>query len=319
MNKKIFKILLMFGFLAGVFSACEMVDEHTNEFAGKSFVFFETETLSVDEAPVSGVTASGTPYLANRVAEVKILRSSPDVSSDLTVNFSIAANYTSDSDFFNAGDDALESLIISEDDGQIVIPAGEYSATLTITVVNDILSAGNRSLEMEITGVSDNSYEIGTPASNILRKNLSVVINDDDCPIDIPGDWAGTYAVSDVAPAGSSNDGFSLGNSGFYSGDVVLTADETDPAGITAILANAAGGNFLSDAGYNVVYNTCPQLINAENMPLGFIVNGSAATLVIRSRVSDYNPESFSFTIRGDLINAGGSTFGQWDFTFTKK
>ncbi len=309
--------LFIYTILFGVMSACD-TSEIENAFEGSRFVFFEQANISIGEAGTNAATASGLPVNNPSVAEIIVRRSSPNVSEPLTVTFSMSSQFVDSTDFANAGDDASETFIVTEA-GQVVIPAGEYSTTFTLTAINDLLSSGDKVVTMEITGVSDPSYQIGATGGATSRNALNLTIADDDCPIDLVGDWEGTYTVEDVAPEGSANDGLSLSGSGFYSGDITLTADLTDPAGITAVLGNDGSATVLA-GDIPMVFNTCPETVSPAGgvVPLGFTVNGSAASLAI-TRESTFDSGATRFVLRGNLINAGGINFGSWDFTFTKQ
>jgi hypothetical protein len=310
------KILYILSFLLlSIFSACDTSD-FTNEFRGKQFVFFDRSTLSLGEGGTTGTTVSGSPVSYPSVAEIIVRRSSPDVSAELTVNFTMTSKYLRDSDFFDEGDPA-DDTFISTKTGQIIIPAGEYSAKFTVTAVNDLLSSGDKLVELKITGTSNTSYSIGVPGGTTPRTDLKLTISDDDCPINIPTNWVGTYTIDDIAPEGSTNAGLSLKGLGFYSGDLALEADATDPAGITAILKNATAVFLQADT--KIVFNTCPKTMTVSSpFNLGFNVSGSRAAITGITSAT-FNPTAFKIEIKGNLTNAGGSNFGAWNFTFSKK
>jgi hypothetical protein len=310
---KIFK-LIIFTTLLSVIQACD-VSEFQNEFSGKNFVFFSVSSLSLGEGGSSGTTVSGTPITYPSVAEVVVNRSG-DASNALTVNIDLDATFVTDSDFFEAGDDATGTFDTNFETS-VVIPAGAYSTKFTVTAVNDLLSSGNKLLKFTITGTSDNAFTPGVPGGAVPRNILNFTITDDDCPINLTGDWGGTYTVEDVAPAGSTNAGLSLKALGFYAGGISLAADATDAAGITALLSNSGGG-FLPVGNTSIVFNTCPKTLTVPNpFNLGFNVNGSQARITTFREVI-FNPDTKTLIIRGTLINAGGLNFGSWDLTFTK-
>lgn len=308
-NKILFAVIAI---LSAV--SCDTSD-FENSFDGASYVFFEVENESVSEAPITGATASGDLYVRNKVVEVIFNRSI--ATSELTVEFSTSATYATDSDFFNEGDDASDAFIITNT-GSVTFPAGDYKVSVPVVVIDDLTSSGTKNLELVITGVSDNT-SIGVPNGAIPRESYTLAVSDDDCPINLAEDWAGEYTITDVAPAGSTNDGLSLGGLGFYSGNIELTPDPDDPAGITALLSNAEGGSFLPAEGVSFVFDTCPELIIAGgDVPLGFAVSGTPAFIGDSGREQSFDPDSFTITVNGNLINSGGTNFGEWDFSFTK-
>lgn len=279
----------------------------------RTVYFSNLNGATANEAAVANQAADGTMILSNNQIEIFVERSGADASQPLTVNFSTTAVFASTTDFQNEGDDASSTLVL-DGDNAVTFAAGEYTTSFIISIMDDILSAGDRNLTITLDGVSDASYSVGFPNPADVRTTLNITVQDDDCPIDIPGDWVGEYTLSEAFTDGV-NDGFSFG----FDNVTTLTADPTSAAGIGAILNNMTGtvDDFWA-VDTPLTFNTCPLTVSlsASTIELGFNVNGALATFVPANTV--YDEESFTITLVGDLRNVGGSNFGEYTITIQK-
>jgi len=190
--KMINKLTFLLSFLVLFFSACEETEfEKTSESIGNTVAFTQS-AVSIDENAVV-TSADGETFFANNTYEVKVVRSSVDLSSPLTVQLNLSGKFLSDSDFANQGDDASSNFQVSKDISSLTIPAGEVSVSFYITTLNNTLSTGDIGISLSITGVSDGSYKIGENISQI-RKDMSITIVDDDCPFNVDK-LTGTFSV----------------------------------------------------------------------------------------------------------------------------
>jgi len=326
---KILKYIIWSLMLTVVFTACQEEDPlDINPLLNQNFVYFDESNATVlSEAAVTSFTADGQGASSDNQLFIQLNRSGADASNELTVNIDKSVEFVSDTDFADAGDDA--SATVSFDFGdQVVIPAGEYSTTLGIFSKDDLLSSGDKIVELTITGTSDATFEIGLP--NFSTDSLgevqsedearlvteTIIIADDDCPIDLPGDWVGTYSLSEEFTAGI-NDGFSFG----FATIVQLDFNPNNPTGTGAFLSQAssspAGEDFFVE-NTPLIFNTCPQTLSIANpLTLAFSVSGATALYSISS--ATFNPAGNVLTFVGDLQNTGGSNFGEYTMVLTKE
>lgn len=305
---------LLFTFIVG----CDDDDVlEDNKLLTERRVYFSgTNPSSVAETANQNLSGDGEVLASSNVINVTFERSGADASQAVTVGFSATAIFASTSDFQNEGDDAMATLTFSNEN-TIVIPAGAYTETLTIAVADDLLSAGDRSVTIEITSVPDN-YQIGFPSAVDPRSQLVVTIQDDDCPIDLVGDYEGDWeVVSFCAAPGSFNDGFCVSS---IVGDVVtLTADTSDPTGTTAILS---GGPHAED--FVVLFQTCPQTVRIDaTYLLTFNQNDFQATLGPADEpdvygTGTYNPDNFVIRVVGVYGNVNGAGFDEFIMEYKK-
>ncbi|MEL7001539.1 MAG: hypothetical protein AAFN93_02260 [Bacteroidota bacterium] len=279
----------------------------------RNVYFSNTNVATANEAAVANQTADGEQVLTNNQIEIFLERSGQDASQPLTVNFGISAVFASTTDFQNEGDDASSTLVLDEDNA-VTFAAGEYSTSFIISIIDDILSAGDREITVTLNGVSDASYSIGFPNPDEVRTTVNVTVQDDDCPIDIPGDWVGEYTLSEEFTAGV-NEGLSFG----AENTTVLTADPSSAAGIGAILNDMDGTPdtwWLADT--PITFNTCPLTISlaSNTILLNTTVNGEQANFSVLNTV--YDESNFTITLVGNLGNVTGSNFGEFTITLKK-
>lgn len=222
----------------------------------------ETETQAILEDQFIAFSSSSATILENSAGnvEVQILMAAPLQGSDVTVDYTLEIASGSASDFTS-----------SENSGSITIPAGEAVATIVITPIDNVFADGDKVLNFTITGTSG-SFTIGQPGPDALNASTTVVITDDDCPIDLSayeGEWVYVDAIGtdNSCCSGGSLNGFGFPNSG---GNATLTADPSDPSGTTAILS---GGPFGSD--YTIKFLTCPGEVIALGSTSSFVGVGA--------------------------------------------
>ncbi len=299
---KILKNILMCCVLVS-FLACEDGTEFTK--TGLDYVAFTVSSASVNEA-VAVTTQDGISTTTNGYYTVNVIRSSSDVSADLTVNFTVAGTFVSTSDFADAGDDAA-STFASSAAGSVVIPAGKSQAAFTITAINDLFSSGNKEVVVTITGASASNYQLGYAQSG-LGESLTLTIIDDDCPIDL-STFAGTYSMASVGTEGAFNEGFDLCASAARdcSGDVTLTPIATDPTGTTATIDHASFGNPLQ-----IKFITCSSEVIVENSMDTWFGN-AWFTRQGDEVIGSYNDDSKGIVVVVDVAN-----FDEFDIILTK-
>lgn len=321
--KKLIKVHILILTLSILFYAC---DEEPILYNAGDFVAFNQASSSTSEGSTSGTADGQSTTLIGTTSIIDLNRSTTNLSAPITIEFSIEATYTEDSDFHDAGDDASDQFVITPSDGKLVIPANQAVGKIVITTIDDIRATGDKLVKLTITSTSNNEMNLGFPGPDANNRIHNFTIIDDDCPIDL-STWAGTYKVSSFCGApGSTNDGFCLDQNGFYSPDdvssiVTLTPDASDPVGIKAILS---GGILTDDV--NITFNTCPQTVSFSGGPYGlsFSVSGSQGTIVPVLQpeefgVGVFNPEAFSFSLMTTLGNTGGGNFDAFEMVFVKE
>jgi hypothetical protein len=311
-------ILLVLLFSVALFS-CEE-DEYPK--FDKKYVAFTSSVVSISEGAVSLDVDGSSASLINNTGTVTLIRSTTDYSQPLTVNLSVNSVYSDTSAFANGGDDATNEISFSKDVSTITFAAGEATSSFDITSTEDLESAGNIVVTIAITSVSDNSYSIGEASSAISATSVVFTVVEDDCPIDLPTDWAGTYTVTafDAAP-GSFNEGFSVSSAVSLEAELV---PDGDPLGIKATLKAAPGG-FLADD-MPITFNTCPETISfSGDYTLGFSQNSAPALmgpsdepLVYGSSIFDPANKKITFVV-GYGNTASGLVFDEFIVVLEKQ
>lgn len=307
--KLYYKVIVLF--LSGlIFWSCEETEFTNMGDEVGDYVAFRSAAGSFPESS-STTTADGETTVSGNTFTVELFRSTSNLDTDLTVGLNSSVVYASSSDFANAGDSADETVVFSTDISSLVIPAGKASIKFNITALNDLASAGDKIINLSISSVSDASFNIGREG---LATSSVITVVDDDCPIDLAGDFVGSYTLSEVFSAGG-NAGFSFG----FVNVTDLTADPSSLSGTGAFLtagAGTAGGDDFWLPQTPLEFVTCPQTLAFDSNPLilGFTVNGATATYNILS--TSYSVGKLTFI--GNLGNTGGSNFGEYTVILEK-
>ncbi len=187
-------------FLFSLFSliviiSCEEVTSPDLGVKGKQWIQFENSEISGNEG--DGAILVPIQIAAN------------ENQTDVTISFSVLESTTT------------EGYTISPSDGTVVISAGEFVGYIEVTPIDN--AGTNDNIEI-IFSIDNNSADLplGLAGEGLRLKQTTVVILDDDCPLDLT-EFYGTYsAVED--------------NSYFY--DVVISEG---PAAGTLLLSNLFG------------------------------------------------------------------------------
>jgi hypothetical protein len=187
LNNKFLKNLVIVLGLIGLLQACKLAGD-TYLYKAQQFVVFagDVDELTVSEAS-GGVAQS---------LELTVLRSSGDISAPLTINYSIDAKFVAN------GANATGTFdIVGSELGKIIIPAGKSQAKIKIqTVNNNNTSDGAKQLTLTINSASDNNLSLGYPGPDGLKKSIKVLIQDDDCALNLD-EFVGTYQVTYTSQA----------------------------------------------------------------------------------------------------------------------
>ncbi len=198
--KKIFQYI-SFAFVGGLlFASCEK--SRPVVYTGEKFVAFEDTLLTIAESSAKE-DANGEVQAIPSIATIRINRGTGDISKDLVVSYSVKAKYVTTDTLGNEVilGDVPEGNFYLSSPGAVTIKAGEGFAFITVTVVDNDQTDGNKKLTFTIESTSDASFTIGYPGPDKKAKSMDLYIEDDDCPLDI-NDFVGTLKIDDESVAG---------------------------------------------------------------------------------------------------------------------
>ena len=274
-------LLLFYLVIALVFTSCEQQENvmYTSE---KGFVQFATASSSAIE---NNETATVISVLFGGKASQN--------TSGITVNFEVTSS------------DATR-YAISPANGTVEIPAGEVSAEITFTPINNLLVDGNVDIVISLSNTS--SVPVGLGGEGINFSAFEMTLVDDDCPIAI-NDWVGTYTVFENF-TGGGNAPLGLNNFFGETYQVDLVLDPTDVVGNKLILSNSPGFDTYIANGTIIAFDTCNGKISMNG-------GNSAEVALFRDFIwddSSYSESKFEIQATGPL-----ATFGPYQFTLTKQ
>lgn len=278
-------------------------------------VIASCEGEGLDNAPISSERyisfASGSAATPEGSAyTLPIYRSTGDLSGTASVSYTVNAVYASDSDFHNAGDDASGALDLSGASGSGSFAANSAVVNVVIVSLQDEIAAGDVTVTVTVTDTDDASLQVGRPLGAPTNDVFTLTVVDDDCPISLDADWAGTYDASDLF-IGGGNAGIGLVDFGLLGGTVTFEADPTDPLGLTGIFSNASGPNIA--APITVVFETCPQLVTHTGYDL---TPGGLGNAIGGPGGGDFDPSTFTVRLETDALGPYG---GPHELVFTKQ
>jgi hypothetical protein len=254
----------------------------------EDLLIFDTPNgfLQVNAATGTKAENDATPI----VTTVQLGRSFND--TDLTVSFQV-----------NSSDPARYTFEPAS--GQVVIPAGEFTAEISLTPVNNFDSDGD--IDVEIVLLESAGIPVGIGGEGINLANRVITITDDDCPLAI-NDWVGTYSVFENFTSGVNSPN---GLSNFFAESYQMTAALV-PGDITnakVVWNNSPGFNVYFDAGTVMSFISCSGTVSFD---AGF--PRLAEFRVFEFTGATYNENDFVIQCTGPL-----ATFGPYQFTLTKQ
>lgn len=254
----------------------------------EDLLIFDTPNgfLQVDTATGQKAENDPTPIIT------KVLLGRSSNPSDLTVNFQV-----------NSSDPSRYSVTPSS--GQVVIPAGEFTADISLVAVNNFDSDGDIDVEIVLSESQGVPVGIGGEGVNLVKKVIT--ISDDDCPLEI-NDWVGTYTVFENFTAGVNSP---LGLNNFFGESYQMTAALV-PGDITnakVVWNNSPGFNVYFDAGTVMSFISCSLSVSFD---AGF--PQVAEFRVFQFTGATYNEANKVIQCTGPL-----ATFGDYQFTLTKQ
>ena len=274
--KKIFKFSLLLLSLV-FFGSCE-----------EDLVIFETPDGFIQLAATSGsIEENNTGDLITTV-----LFGGRSNDSGITANFTVTSSDPS-------------RFTVSPASGTLEIPAGQMSADIVLTPVDNFDVDGNASVTITLTDAS--SKPIGIGGEGLRNVSTSLTIIDNDCPITID-DWVGTYTVFE-----NFTDGVNApsGLSDFFTEayQIELALAPGDITGTKVVITNTPGFNEYIADGTVMSFDTCNAKVSFD---AGFPTVALFRTFEFTD--SSYDESNFVIQCTGPL-----ATFGPYQFTFTKQ
>jgi hypothetical protein len=253
----------------------------------EDLIIFDTPNgfLQVD-SPTGSIAENDTEPL---VTSVLLGRSSNE--SDLTVNFQVVS-------------DSPGRFTVTPSSGQIVIPAGEFTAEIVLNTINNFETDGDAVVEIVL--LESDGVPVGIGGEGINSAKRVITITDDDCPLEI-NDWVGTYSVFENftggvnAPSGLNN----------FFGESYQMAAALVPGDVTnskVVWTNSSGFNVYFDAGTVMSFISCAGTVSFD---AGF--PRVAEFRVFQFTGATYNENDYVIQCTGPL-----ATFGPYQFTLTK-
>jgi hypothetical protein len=243
------------------------------------FIQLSAETGSITEDTVDPIVT-------------QVLIGSGTNESGITVNFTVTSSDPS-------------RFTVSPTTGSIDIPAGEFSADIAITAIDNIAADGDVDVVIELS--SGNSLPIGIGGEGNFNTSRTVTIIDNDCPVDINA-FVGTFTVFENFTDGV-NAPFGLVDFFGEIYQVEMALEPGDTSGTKVVVTNSAGFNTYLANGTVIQFLACSGELLFE---AGNPVCAEFAVLAIEG--TSYDESIGELQATGPL---GG--FGPYQFTFTRQ
>ena len=246
---------------------------------GDGFIQFSSSSASIGEGALEPSVST-------------VILGAGENPDGVTVNFTITA-------------DDPSRFTIEPSTGTLTIPAGEFSADITITPVDNVTVDGDMDIVLDLT--TSSSLPVGIGGEGLQAASKTVTLIDDDCPVDI-NNFIGTYDVSEIFTSGT-NEGLTLAGAFGESYQIEMVAQPGDDTGTKLVITNSAGFNTYLTDGTVMTLQACPGTVAFEPLPLNVAL---FADLTIEEAV--FNEDQSKITVRGPL---GG--FGPYEFVLTRQ
>lgn len=210
----------------------------------------------------------------------------------VTVNFTVASTDPS-------------RYIVSPSSGTIEIPAGEFSADITIQPVDNLLVDGD--LDIVLTLTTDNVLPIGIGGEGINAAAQTITLVDDDCPVDINA-FVGTFSVAEKFTGGANAPS---GLKDFFEEayQLEISLAPNDPTGTKIVINNSPGFDVYIPNGTVMTFQACP----------GTVVFDAGFPTVALFRQFVYTASEYSDGATPTIKCSGPlATFGPYEFILTK-
>ena len=272
MKKYIFSLIAALGLL----TSCE-----------EDVIVFDTPDGFVQLSATTGTVTEDTTDPVITTVELGSGENESGVSVNFTVTSSDASRY-----------------VVEPASGTIDIPAGEFSADISLSVINNIIVDGDIDVTIEITGAS---VPIGIGGEENFRVSRVITIVDDDCPIDINA-FVGTFDVFENFTDGVNAP---LGLADFFGEayQLELSLAPNDPSGTKVVINNSPGFNEYIADGTVMSFLTC----NGE------VIFDAGFPTVALFRTFEYTDSSYDESIGEVQCTGPLATFGPYQFTLTRQ
>lgn len=249
-------------------------------------------------------TSASTSESSSGFVRIKANNVGPTLDTDIAVSYSFEGSTAVEGEDFEIVGDGTE--------GQIVIPAGKNTGEIVLQMIPNLAVDGDKVYNVTLTGNSA-GLNVG---SGEIGLSYALTIIDDDCPIDLAGDFAGEWEVTSFCAApGSFNDGFCVSSQ--EGAIVTLAADASDPLGFTAILS---GGIHADDMILD--FQTCPGTVSiSSSYTLAFNQNSAPATIGPTDEPEIYGTGTYTeskITVVGTYGNVDGANFDEFIIEYGK-
>lgn len=188
--------------------------------------------------------------------------------------------------------------------GSITIPAGEFSADISLQVIDNVTADGDLDVTIELN--SSSSLPLGIGAEGNFSTSRTITIVDNDCPVDINA-FVGTFSVFENF-TGGVNSPSGLNNFFGESYQVELSLVAGDASGTKVMITNSPGFNEYIADGTVMTFLACS----------GEVLFDDGFPTVALFRTFEYDASTYSEA--DGVIQCTGplATFGPYQFTFTK-
>ena len=271
-------IYILFASL-GLLTSCE--EDLVVYDQGEGFLQFSSTASSVPESAPDGPDVT------------TVLVGTDENANGLTVNFTVTAEDPS-------------RFIVEPSNGTLEIPAGEFSADIVITPIDNVTVDGDMDIVIELT--TGSSLPVGIDGQGLESNVRTVTLIDDDCPVDL-NSLTGTFDVAEVFTSGV-NEGLTLAGAFGESYQIEIVPQPEDATGTKVVLTNSAGFSTYLPDGTVLTFQACPGTIVVDPAPIS--LRAGWADMTVEEAI--FNESSQTITVRGP---AGG--FGPYEFVLKKQ
>jgi hypothetical protein len=260
------------------------------------FIFGCEEDLLVYDTPEGFIQLSaqtGTITEDNTTPIVtQVLLGTGSNESGITVNFTVTSSDPS-------------RYVVTPATGSIEIPAGEFSADISIVPVDNVAADGDLDIVIELS--AGNMLPIGIGGESNFNAATTITIVDNDCPVDINA-FVGVFTVFENF-TGGQNSPFGLNDFFGESYQVEMALQAGDTSGTKVVVTNSAGFNTYLTNGTVIQFLACSgELLFEAGNPT------CAEFAVLAIAGTSYDESIGELQATGPL---GG--FGPYQFTFTRQ
>lgn len=210
--------------------------------------------------------------------------------SGITVNFTVTSSDPS-------------RFVVTPATGSIDIPAGEFSADISIVPVDNVAADGDLDVVIELS--TGNTLPIGIGGEGNFNTSRTITIVDNDCPVDIQA-FVGVFTVFENF-TGGGNAPLGLNNFFSESYQVEMALQPGDASGTKVVVTNSAGFNTYLADGTVIQFLACSgELLFEAGNPVcaefevltieGTSYDESIGELQATGPLGPYGPYQFTFT-----------------------